>query len=1423
MPYTSRSIDFDDSPTTAPPDCSSSPRYKRTTTAQDCARREDDGEGGRTTVEDSEDESESGEGNGGSSSAHSNSVQKAMAKQTRKRVNPPTKRLVLDSIVVSHWKDIRPNGPNDESTVPSTSRVQDVPSSSAQREKTENIKPRSVQRTYLERRTIKPIKGLHTSGLKRKRSPTRLEIDRSRTSSPIPPPNDDDDGDASSDYDSSSDVLLLTGRPSRASSSRDVEKYSSPSSSSPPPPNTKPSSSRPRPTLPVSHRDNEPKTKPSKTSKGSDFYASLSNAYNFARQCVLEKKPTTTRRPEKSQPSRSQSTLSLHPLEPSRSIQVQSKSTTPQLQSTSQSCQPSSSSLPTPPVAHQRFASKPRQTFAFVLIPPPLFPVPRERYRSISELEVDEEEDVHEREKAKEIKDREVREERPKQGVKRKRGRPPKRSPDKQFRDVAEHSATEEESEQEEEVKQREGSRQGILLKRKPGRPPKRSLERQAKKKEEKTGQEVIYVSSDSEAPVAGPSKRAPTSSTRTFSRFRNHGVERDDTIVVNSSTRDDCFPSSSLVTRRTGTEDESSSPKPTAKRTRKRKRVERVISESPSDSESEFDVEAIEAALLNAHPDRRSTPPLGQIQSIQSPDLLQPLSTKPKSVASSASATSIPIVPECATKAGKKRRTETDNDSTTTEPYLDEVADGISPNRDIEKTVDNSRSTFETSQHNSSSSPAPPSREIVVQHQAPAKDVHDRRHHHSPSMRQRSPMLHPSSSRSPSSRSVTLTEQVDPSYSPSDSPNTDGKSRTLRVGAPTKVAGINSHHEMDDDLEEEEEDRDDKDDELGLESEDEVDDVCHYCRSRNVYAKMKCTNMKANGVCPLHYCHRCCAKFFPKIHFDPFSGTFVCPSCDDTCSCKFCCRRRRVPEPRKPPQARLKYYELGPPLLLSAQETRREERRKQLKAAGRPDLAKLVGQNQQIKRRPRPKIKVHEAGDGRDGEKGRRKVDIGEDAEEWFKQRRLERAKQFSGKTTTTNDNSVGRAFVGSWSRAWGPAPGVIHEMDGVDVDVHAVNGMGKGKAKCVDQGRRLYAGDPKGLFRPFVCADDVVFTKSESKPKPDESLTKQSPVRSLNPPPSEVIHDSIIVTSGPRKKRRRVGNPITPIDSITIPQFTINHQETSATALSSTDLSSQPTPDDFLGPPEIVDGDGDGDNTNAYLRYPRIVNDPMLSGVGDTSDGLGYGPTPVSGFWNENGIEMADGNIKEMNAYAPDWDSLGPTTNKKAEPSTTLFGDGEAEPEFSYDGVYDEYAAALGITREGESMFNRERRVSQELPVIKMGGGSTTTNASRDGPSKASGTPADVASIVDPALLAQSQQQQSTSHPTSSHSRANSNSSPTSPSEPDPSRFLTVHALSSTDFISAPMIYGIPSSTGLSLDDLERTVREAVSTVGTGADGCE
>lgn len=43
-------------------------------------------------------------------------------------------------------------------------------------------------------------------------------------------------------------------------------------------------------------------------------------------------------------------------------------------------------------------------------------------------------------------------------------------------------------------------------------------------------------------------------------------------------------------------------------------------------------------------------------------------------------------------------------------------------------------------------------------------------------------------------------------------------------------------------------------------ESEEELDDVCHGCRNRNVYAKMRCANPKGDELCGLYFCHRCMA-----------------------------------------------------------------------------------------------------------------------------------------------------------------------------------------------------------------------------------------------------------------------------------------------------------------------------------------------------------------------------------------------------------------------------------------------------------------------------------------------------------------------------------------------------------------------------------
>ncbi|KAL5518338.1 hypothetical protein ACEPAH_20 [Sanghuangporus vaninii] len=69
--------------------------------------------------------------------------------------------------------------------------------------------------------------------------------------------------------------------------------------------------------------------------------------------------------------------------------------------------------------------------------------------------------------------------------------------------------------------------------------------------------------------------------------------------------------------------------------------------------------------------------------------------------------------------------------------------------------------------------------------------------------------------------------------------------------------------------------------------------ELCHQCRARNNYAKMRCTNKLEDGrTCDTHYCHKCITFRYPDIVFDA-NGIFTCFKCKNVCNCDRCRRDR--------------------------------------------------------------------------------------------------------------------------------------------------------------------------------------------------------------------------------------------------------------------------------------------------------------------------------------------------------------------------------------------------------------------------------------------------------------------------------------------------------------------------------------------------
>ncbi|KAL5500925.1 hypothetical protein ACEPAH_9312 [Sanghuangporus vaninii] len=913
--------------------------------------------------------------------------------------------------------------------------------------------------------------------------------------------------------------------------------------------------------------------------------------------------------------------------------------------------------------------------------------------------------------------------------------------PREMFKSIDEHIAEEEEQEKRrrkrEKRKREHESERDVVMHQKYGPAVVRTYDKQDKSrdppKQKRSLRDAIYVSSGSEAPIAGPSRQSVKSKRHTSSStgelVRQVEAEHVVPIPVDTSSENEYLPPNHVSPRKVSPRSTTSAKTKIPVKRPKKKREEIVVS-----SDSESDVILIENAL-------------------------DPLLSPRRRASSSASLQAPPSLPPAQNRSARWCRREADarhaieqGSEQLGEPVP--LVEGEVTRADEDRAPNVSRKDSSTSSSitrkkdssitaKATASRKPELPEIVVRPRTATLSVHDR------STQPMSPTVclsrSPShfTSRSPSSRSTTLAALEEPPLSQAvDSSDEKSKARAIpkhkREVTQKDATQAEGHSEDADEgrVLSTSEEESDHGSEIGSESSssaEELDDVCHRCRNRNVYAKMKCRKVKKNGViCPLHYCHRCIVVFFPKIEFDPFSVAFVCPSCSGTCDCISCCKKRGDLEQHQ--LCRKRWDELGVTLLLSQQETRRRERQVKKRTAG---------SNKDKSKSSKMTKRTHDHGAAKAGEK--RGVDIGEEAEGWIRRQSVGKRKL--------------RVFVGAWQDTWGSTPFCVHEMGGVDFDAHAVDGVGKGKGKVVDPDARLYVGDKKALNRPFMRAEDVIVSAPDR-----ESL----PARSLSPPPKkrpgrpkkrkQDTSDVIRVTPAeiPDRKKRRTTDPIT------IPEFTMNHYQDAASS-NATSPFYHPTPDDFTPFHSL--------EVNSHMKYPGIVNDPMLGAVTGpySSDALG--------------VDM----------YAPDWDSVA-----TAKPLATETFSGT---DFSYQGMYNSYAAALGGV-EGVEVEQYDY-----ADALRFSPAKTDKSDEREGV-PGSEQPAlpqsqeaekDLAQLIDPVLIESEQDPKvPNEHPDL---------------DSDPTRFLTPHARASSTLLSAPMIYGVPSSTGLSVHDLLRTMRESLS----------
>ncbi|KAI5123027.1 hypothetical protein M0805_007648 [Coniferiporia weirii] len=348
------------------------------------------------------------------------------------------------------------------------------------------------------------------------------------------------------------------------------------------------------------------------------------------------------------------------------------------------------------------------------------------------------------------------------------------------------------------------------------------------------------------------------------------------------------------------------------------------------------------------------------------------------------------------------------------------------------------------------------------------------------------------------------------------------------------------------------------------VQSDDDIEEdvFCHSCRNRNVYAKMKCTNVVDGWVCPLSFCHKCIIIKHPEIVFDPYSVMFVCPRCDETCICTICRKKRGVPFKKQ----NISWKNINVPLLLSEQATLRQKRYGSLSVSAVHRL-----RDNSISRAA-----------SRKAEKVGVEPDKDLDAVNWISAHNRLRAEA---------RKPPGRVFIGEWQGAWGPPPVAVREMDSVELDVHG-GVTGKGKGKAIDPYGRLYLGDVRTLRLPFLRAADVYLPATKLR-------LRKKPVKARKRDDSIEYNESDM----PKKKKTRKSKR-----SSHVPEFTLNHQESEApSATSSMQLL---TPNDFPVPGLVPDS---GSQTLQYMLTDPI---PDVLGHGHDQDVSNDDPYDAFGF---------------------------------------------------------------------------------------------------------------------------------------------------------------------------------------------------------------
>ena len=216
-------------------------------------------------------------------------------------------------------------------------------------------------------------------------------------------------------------------------------------------------------------------------------------------------------------------------------------------------------------------------------------------------------------------------------------------------------------------------------------------------------------------------------------------------------------------------------------------------------------------------------------------------------------------------------------------------------------------------------------------------------------------------------------------------------------------------------------------------------------------------------------------------------------------------------------------------------------------------------------------------------------------------------------------------RVYIGEWDDSWGSWPVETTSISSIEFDVHAQHGAGKGKGRIYDmaRGERLYVGEPVNPHRAVYSADEVCVRPIPNNHGVSKNKKKKKNV-TKNAWNSDYMFSNqetdVNTSDEPRKRPRRMTEKKKVNRSGLLsrtPDFTINYESNPMDRAQYQDVPSAGygTPSSFShsGPEfdnipslclheEITSG---SEATNPLKRYSN--HDPFLGSLGPADDLLG------------------------------------------------------------------------------------------------------------------------------------------------------------------------------------------------------------------------